>query len=171
MPTSELSSRAQAKKLGCDEGDWNLPGGNAVRTRTRFAGRVRPSIAARNATQYCVASSSSSDESFDADDEDSEDELLEDDDRPTKPAASRVIVEVKSTIEAIEKHSVCPDCNGPMEASMETLCVATSLAVACKSNICGYVYNADLPAVAGKCFDGESDKRKRSNDFAVNVFL
>jgi hypothetical protein len=117
-----------------DEGDWNLAGttaGNAVRTRTRFAGSGRPNIARNNnARIYNDVPSEEEDEdfvaasSFDADDEDSDDETYVEE-QPSKPPASHVIAEVKGTIDAIEKHSVCPDCNGPMEASMETLCVAT----------------------------------------------
>jgi hypothetical protein len=181
-----LSASLQARKLGLRE-DWKLAGtGNdAVVSRTRFAGLGRPSLERRNNESFHDVSSEDDEEHEQEQEEQDEmvvssggeDESGSDADDESyvefkKPDATRVILEVKSTLEAIDKFAVCPDCNGTMQASMETLCIATSLVISCNNNKCGYVFNSESPAVAGKCYaPGMSDNRRRSNDFAINVLF
>jgi hypothetical protein len=174
--TARLSARTQVRKLGMKESDWKLPGttGAPVVSRTRFGGIGRPNLQIKEDLYYDV---SSEDELIESSDEEEEEVAEEEDDeegedtnnkKKKKPDASRAILEVKSVIDAVEKHGRCKDCSGPITASMNTLCIATNLVLACKDSNCGYVFHSQPPAVACNGHDN-LDNRRRSNDFAINV--
>lgn len=177
VPRVRLSVSAQGRKLGVKESDWRLPGttGSPRVSRTRFGGDGRANLSRTDDDRHDISIEEeelleSSEEEAEEEEEDAEDEDLGSAVDKKKPDATRVILEVKSVIDAIEKHGRCLDCEGPIEASMNTLCIATNLSFACMDSKCGYVYHSEAPAVAGQGHKA-LDNRRRSNDFAINVLF
>jgi hypothetical protein len=164
----------ESSKLGSREEDWNLVSG-LVASRTRGGGTGRPSNLMldtfNNQVSYCrdyeeadAMYGVSSDDSDYEDEDDDVDEVLVLKD--PKPDATNVIVEVAALTESIEKNCRCKECNGPVEASTNTICIATSFMIACKDAMCGWVYHSNPPAAA---VVPALDKRERSTDYAMNV--
>jgi hypothetical protein len=169
------------KKLQVRE-DWKLAGssGPAVLTRTRGGGNGRPDIGGR--IQRLL---SFQEEAIDVDEEvessamasldpqEDEDLLVEEDsdvdddeDEDGKPSSSRVILEVKALRNLLRKHCVCPECGGPLESSLDTTCLATSVSLECPNSDCGYLFLGDGPA--GTKIKHQ-DKRERMSDYALNL--
>jgi hypothetical protein len=102
-----------------------------------------------------------------SEDDSSEDEQFGGDDDAEKPPATRAILEVDPLKKIMERNCRCPECSGPMEMKVNTICLASSVMLCCKDEDCGYIDHSDPPAPAKV---GEStDERQRSTDYAVNV--
>jgi hypothetical protein len=170
----------ESYRLGSKETDWSLPGGtasnNPVRSRTRNAGNGRPNLAKRVFNEILTSSSdseyeeeevSSSDEGINSEEEDEEEEEEEEGGEAQKPSCTRLILEYESLKKCMEKNCRCPECNGPVEMQVNTLCLASNVMLCCKDEDCGYIDHSDLPSSAKV---GEtSDERGRSTDYAINV--
>jgi hypothetical protein len=171
-----LGTWKEEYRLACKQDGWNLAGGSsAVTSRTRNAGSGRPNMLIKRLPNEHSSESDNSDyEDIDlsevSEHEDDEDDECEDDkadeEATTKPPATRLILEVQSK-NIMEKNCRCPECKGPVEMEVNTLCLASNVMLCCKDVDCGYVDHSDLPASA-KC--GQStDDRERITDYAVNV--
>ena len=172
----------QCAKLRSKQPGWMLAGHASVTdgdTRTRNGGLGRPTLKKKVLFEQ---SSSSSDEfsSEDLEDDHSSTTSNEEDDTlsegeaepreeevsPKKPPSTRVIVEVESVTTSFEKHCRCLECGGPVEMTMRTIFIATSLMITCKDPKCAYVFHSIPPALV----DVESsDNHERSTDYAVNI--
>jgi hypothetical protein len=85
-----------------------------------------------------------------------------------KPQETRVIVEKRPMIKLIEKNMKCPSCNGQIEASFETVTLATSLHLKCCSSSCSFIDHSDAPAPA-ILPQLKNDNRERNTDYAINI--
>jgi hypothetical protein len=173
----------ESNRLRLQEDDWNLPGGSTS-SRTRSGGSsVR--------TQRLVNQSSSSDSDYEADEESSsedeevvedledfftDEELLdeeeEEEEEDKKPPPTRLFLELQSLKKCMEKNCRCPNCHGPMEMNVKTLCLASNVMVSCKDQDCGYIDVSDMPATAEVgAAKNDDQRRERSTDFAINVLF
>ena len=83
------------------------------------------------------------DEQYESDEDyDNEDEWDE------KPPATRLFLEQDATTSFIEKYSRCPNCTGPVEVKVKTICLASSLVIGCKDEDCGFVDHSVAPIAA-----------------------
>jgi hypothetical protein len=145
------STRSEQAKLVNREGDWNLPGYDTVTTtRTQNGGQGRPYLA-RHKIVIPSSSESSSDEAKDDMDIDTSFTATEETDNTEeaeslKPAATRVIIEVDGLKEMLYKNYRCWECHGPVEVTLRTTCLATSIMLSCTSSLCGYIYYSSPPA-------------------------
>jgi hypothetical protein len=170
-------------KLSNKENDWKIEKGDGVKSRTRGGGNGRPSRLVQTEMRKLEwldpessESSQGEDDEDDFDDSSYEGEEVEDVDLEydvldikAKPAtASRAIIEVDALIEGFEKNCHCMTCSGPVLASVESVCLATSFMLSCKNPTCGYVYHSNPPAVARI---PAPDNRERTTDYAVNVLF
>ena len=158
------TSREQGK-LAPKEADWNLPVATMA-TRTRHGGHGRPVLSSGRDNS---PPSTSSDGSFDSDDTGgsmSGDNVLSDVDDEEKPAATRVIVEVEQVKTTLEEFSLCKNCQGPMEATLQAkgFGLATKIEMKCLDRNCSFVHHSKEPAKT-KIHD---DRYDRLTDYAVN---
>jgi hypothetical protein len=172
------SAARERSKLANKEDDWNLNGKKVIRTpptRTRKGGNGRPNLAIKRI--FHEESSSCSSGRRNVDDSESEDsdwtptnfdseESDESEEEEGKPAATRVIIESDSVKDLMEKLGRCEQCNGFIEVCLQTVCLATSIVVTCKSPRCGFVCYSDGPA---KVNIERPDNRERSTDYAINI--
>jgi hypothetical protein len=183
MSSSSNSSRNTVReeaRLRLGEDGWNLIAGAGTSNRTRNGGAGRPNLSVRRS--YFNESStdsdyeanqqaSSSEEEVEYDDDSSDESLAEDPEEEEgdgkKPSCTRLFLEVASLKKCMERNCRCPNCNGPVEMTVKTLCLASNIMVKCKDNDCGYVDVSDLPATAQ--VGTRIDDRERSTDFAINV--
>jgi hypothetical protein len=96
-----------------------------------------------------------------------EDDLLEEM-GSIKPDANRVIIEVDPFLETLEKHCRCPDCNGPMNAEVKRLCLASTFVLTCANKTCTYVH-VNWPSGAIVRSSPDARSRERSTDSAINI--
>jgi hypothetical protein len=170
------TTRTELSKLTSKERDWSFSAlqGPTITTRTHHGGQGRPNLAIRE-----IVLSSSSDESsnggMDIDEAPSTSTntdpvtlVTEDTDEIElrKPPASRVIIEVAGLTETLNDNCHCWECKGPVEVSLRTTCLATSIMLTCKTSHCGYIYYGSPPAQVA--VDNE-DSRERSTDYAINI--
>jgi hypothetical protein len=113
------------------------------------------------------------DASKDANEEEEEEEDAVDDEEEDdeeyngkKPASSRALLEVKSLQDLLAKHCHCPECDGPVQSTVKTICLASSVSLVCCNDECGYIFYSEPPA--GTRLQ-DSDKRQRMSDYAVNM--
>jgi hypothetical protein len=177
MSSSRNTVREEAR-LRLGEDGWNLISGSTGTTsRTRHGGSGRPNPHHRRShfnedptsstdSDY-EADSSSDDESASSDDSSSVELEVEEDDDNKKPPPTRLFVELESLKKCMEKNCRCPNCNGPVEMKVKTLCLASNVMVCCLDNTCGYVDVSDQPATAE--LGEKTDDRERSTDFAINI--
>jgi rubredoxin len=171
--TMTTGKHSRGGVLTSKESDWNIVGynGQRVTSRTRFGGQGRPNLVKKvvNKEEYDT-DSDADDSDWESEDEETsseeEDEDSEEEEPTTKPEATRVIVEVASLQDALQKHCVCPECKGALDMSIKTLCLATMLRMTCPC--CGYIYYSNPPP--SKAEIGERiDDQERSTDYAINV--
>lgn len=81
-----------------------------------------------------------------------------------KPPTSRVLLEVDLLQDFFKKHCHCIYCDGPVELTIDTVCLASSLKLTCES--CQVDFESNEPS---KRTHGRPDNRKRSDDYAINV--
>jgi hypothetical protein len=84
-----------------------------------------------------------------------------------KPSPTNVIVGVNALTEILEKTSRCPECDGNIEASVRTVCIASQIVLTCKDAECGFQYASKDPASAK--IDDNDDDVKRTTDFATII--
>jgi hypothetical protein len=131
----------------------NLPGlgtREMPTTRTRNGGQGRPNLSRRLPLELSSSSKSednnedearaieildedSSGVEGDEEDTEEEEEEEEEEEAPTKPPASRVIVETNALTDVIVSNCRCSVCNGPVKVEYHTICIATSIEVICKN--------------------------------------
>lgn len=195
MSRHHPSVQIEQGKLLPKEGDWKLPGMAPVATRTRGGGQGRPNLlaavsslvgTARGSNMHVIVESgdeadseeSNSDEEIDkeedndeeSDVEESENLAQEDDDQQDennkKPSASRVLLDVNLLEDFVEKHTRCLHCHGPLDLSIETVCLASRLKLTCSS--CEVDFESMSPSQRNHV---RPDKRNRSDDYALNVLF
>jgi hypothetical protein len=85
-----------------------------------------------------------------------------------KPANTRAILEVGGLIDTMATLCWCPCCDASMKPSMTTLCLASTLTVACTNEVCGYIH---VMSDAAKAEIGDQSRasRNRSTNYAINV--
>jgi hypothetical protein len=163
------SLNAEHSKLSNKENDWKLPGNMvACETRTRNGGAGRPNLERRREMMELItiassSSSSSSDGEWSFNGTDSDDSV-----EFFKPPASRVIVDVDILTSTLQDTSRCMQCNGPVEVSLRTTCLATKIMMYCKSARCGFIYKSPPPA---EVQTERLDKRERSTDYCINILF
>ena len=152
---------AEMARLRFSATDWKLPTNDAV-IRTRHGGHGRPKLKPSEESEDSSWSMESSDGRSSSDDDNLTD--------MKKPTSTRVIVEVESLKTTIVKNCRCRQCNGEVEISLKTVCLATSVILRCQSPSCGYIYYSEPPAqVDLEEDDLLADKRERSTDYAINI--
>jgi hypothetical protein len=168
-----------ANKLSNKEKDWNLVGVNLdpTATRTRAGGRGRPNLTARR-KQFNEPESSDESESdpewiegVEEEDEDDDAEDLSEDESesPDNDAkATRVVLEVDTLMQTLEKYCRCEVCSAPLKPEMKTICIATSITLTCTNSSCGFIHYCQPPASA-TVGDPEAVYRERNTDSAVNI--
>jgi hypothetical protein len=78
-----------------------------------------------------------------------------------------VILEVDGVMEILQNHCRCPNCKGPMQPEVETLCISSVVVFTCENKSCGYVhYSSTAKAKVGS---DDAPSRGRSTYVAVNV--
>ena len=165
----KATSSSERRKLCHKESDWNLPGSATPTTRTRHGGNGRPHLARKD-----LFDASSSDHDDQTDNEEEEEDVSEEEanliapDNNKKPPASRVTLEVDSLTKMMEELGVCQDCNGPVEVTLKTTCLATSVKAICKDPGCAYILHSNPPAPT-TVHDSNNDNYERSTDYAINV--
>jgi hypothetical protein len=157
------STTIEKTKLSFRESDWNLACG-VIPSRTRAGARKPITLPRRSMDETVDSDADSSDDEDDVDEDEEEDE---DEDMWVKPPATRVMLEVNALIQCFEKNSVCGYCNGPVNASIKTLCLASSVVLSCKDPDCEYTYHSKRPALAK--VSEPIDNRERTTDYAINV--
>ena len=194
----EASLDAEATRLSVKESDWNLPGTSNTPALGRTRGKcivLSPLLSLPiNAKLNCCWS----DEASDGEDEEVADEeeqepqfepvvvTAEEDSKnfevppavettkSTKPANTRVIVEVKALVNLLEENlKPCPKCGSKLRVEMKNVCLATSVRLVCVNDkhCCHIIYGqppapAQVPLAAGK-----SPLKTRMTDFAINVLF
>jgi hypothetical protein len=151
----------ERRKLSNKENDWNLVKGDGVTSRTRGGGKGRASKLVQTEMrklEWLDPESSASEREDDdesADDSSYEDEMEEDEEleydvKDTKKVAppTRAIVEIDALVDGFEKNCRCMDCHGPVQASIESICLASSFMLSCKDERCGYVYHSNPTSMA-----------------------
>jgi hypothetical protein len=141
-------------------------------TRTRRGGDGRPDIAGASKRKELVVidededlSVSGTEEEEDSEDEGSDEESTE---AGKKPPHTRVILEVAHVEKAFAELG-CPQCRGPIKATIRTVCIASSLGFQCMNEeTCGYLFHAASPAATSIHVE-RNDNFERSTDYAVNV--
>jgi hypothetical protein len=153
MLSRKLSVSAQNGKLKPKESDWNLPGltTGEVTSRTRNGGNGRPSFVHRyvevddslesEAEEQSVHDMEQEEEPEVGEEDNDEEGSEEDDDEEKKPPATRVALEVAPLTDLLQKHCRCPECDSRVDASMKSLCLATTIAL-----ICTYIDSMHPPA-------------------------
>jgi RNA polymerase-binding transcription factor DksA len=159
---SKKGTKLESKRLGNQESDWNLVGGNVVATRTRGGGKrkERPE----------PESSSTSDEEWEEEsdsDEAKQDELYERSLLWKKPTHQRVILEVAHVEQAFERFSRCPECGSDLSIELRTVCITSSILVTCKNVECEFVGFSGSPCAKTTMHEG--DNYERMSDYALNV--
>lgn len=104
-------------------------------------------------------------EEVSVDDEEVEEENVVHD-KSKKPTASRVLLEVDLLQDFVKEHCHCLHCHGPVELSIDTVCLASSLRLTCSD--CELDFESKSPS---KRDHGRPDNRVKSDDFAVNVLF
>ena len=176
---SKLLAATQSGKLKLKESDWKLPGtgGHAVTTRTCNGGNGRPCFEHRF-VKVELSSDSEEDVNSEAPDansvaeEDEEDEEAEEDDERKKPQATRVILEVGPLTDLLQQNCQCPEYDGKVEASLKTLCLATTIVLTCVNPDCTYIDNMHPPAVSKIHATHRlhrEDGREWMSDYAINL--
>jgi hypothetical protein len=158
----EASARIERAKLSNREDDWNLNGKGSCTppTRTRNGGNGRPNLTKRHWNEPSESKDSEwTSPSLESDE--SDESVIE----PTKPPASRVIVEVESLKSTMEGNCRCKKCYKSVDVSLRTVCLATSIMITCKDVNCGFIYYSDPPAQVAI---ESPDNRERSTDYAIN---
>jgi hypothetical protein len=150
-PQWTMSTAREHNKLACSESDWKLAGGtlNEGRGRTRSSNfrMANDKDNSSDDSNYSLSSSSGDDEvSIDMEELTIEAMTLED--KPIKPEARNVVLEVDVLKDLVLRSCHCQKCYGRVEFSMKTICIASSIILTCKDKSCGYIYNSPLPAVA-----------------------
>jgi hypothetical protein len=194
MLARKLSASAQNGKLKPRESDWKLPGitGQAVTSRTRNGGTGRPSFGHRFVEVEALSSDSEEEQSEvaeirapdvvvddeeeeeqeDEDEGDEDEDDDEDDDEVKKPPATRVVLEVGPLSDILQKHCRCPECDGRVEVSLKSLCLATTITLKCSNPDCTYIDSMHPPAVAKiNSLDRShrEDGKERMSDSAINL--
>jgi hypothetical protein len=162
--TKARGTKREGSRISNAESDWHLHPGSTPVTRTRGGGKRR------NVLPTLLSPMTSPDDEFvlessSSDDEDEEDELLLS--RESKPLHQRVIVKERHIETAIEAFSRCPECNGPVKADCNTVCITTAISVSCKSKGCDFV--GYTPGQCAKTTMHEGDNYERMTDYALNV--
>jgi hypothetical protein len=181
----KASSRAETLKLTNKEDGWQLRGDSegCLPSRTRHGGNGRPNLQLKamqleetptptptvTAGPSTSNSSSEDDSSWCSNSDGSSSSEESEDSVPykRKPPASRVIMETDPLTTTLEKTSRCMECNGLVDVSLQTLCLATSIMLSCKNPRCGFVYYSQPPAKVTLDIRG-GDNRVRSTDFAID---
>jgi hypothetical protein len=167
---------SEQRRLGYQEHGWNLTAGTGIltSTRTRRGGDGRPDIAGAANRKELVVIDIDEDEDVSVsgteEEEDSEDEGSDEDSTATgkKPPHTRVILEVAHVEKAFAELG-CPQCSGPIKATLRTVCIASSLGFQCMNEeTCGYLFHAASPAATSIHVE-RNDNFERSTDYAVNV--
>jgi hypothetical protein len=151
------SMAAEKQKLTNREEGWQLRGDSAVclPSRTRNGGTGRPNLqlkAMQLESMVVEVLSSSSSSCSEEDDsswcisDSSSSESDDSEEYKRKPPASRVILETDPLTAIMEKTCRCLECNGLVDVTLQTLCLATSIMLSCKNPRCGFVYYSDTPA-------------------------
>jgi hypothetical protein len=154
------SVATESNKLASKETDWNLPGymkDNMVLSRTRGAGNGRPDYCNRKKQFIEMLTESFDDESV----EDSEDCIavdgltdleggapVEEEELEGKHASTRAIVDLAAMMETLHLHCRCPECNGPLQAEVKHLCIASKWQLTYPSSKCGYIHYSKPPGEA-----------------------
>ena len=86
-----------------------------------------------------------------------------------KPSSTRVILEVDALERMMAKNCRCLRCNGEVEISLKTVCLATSVVLRCQRPTCGYIYYSEPPSEVLVDEDEQIDNREMSTDYAINI--
>ena len=160
-------SRSEARRLEVEGGLGNFNTA-LIPSRTRGGGNGRPDLVNMiRKKKMLTIDLESSDDSTVSGGEDSEDDATPNMMPVAKPSHSRVILEVGQIEKAFEQ-LCCPQCKGPIEVSLRTVCIASSIGFSCKDDNCGYLFHAEQPAPT-TIHDESNDKYERSTDYAINV--
>jgi hypothetical protein len=138
----------ESYRLTSKQDGWNLPGGTVTASRTRHAGSGRPRLFGKrdpnvsssdSDSEYEEESIGTSEEDLIEDDEcdDEDDSDVGEEEDQEKPPASRALLELSSLKKLLEKNSRCPECSGPVEMKVNTICIASSVMLCCKDQDCG----------------------------------
>jgi hypothetical protein len=171
-------------KLGSSQEGWNLAGGAVAAatamptSRTRNGGNGRPSLVKRTIFELTSESEEdvvaveedsavSSEEEEEAEEEEEKEEEKEEEAAvKKKPPAHRIILETSALADLIANNCHCSECLGPVDISYKTICLATTIELTCRDELCGYVYHSPAPSAASL---GDVVRRERSTDYAINI--
>jgi hypothetical protein len=173
---------SEDRRLGFQEGDWNLIVGVERTTRTRHGGNGRPDLAGMSKRKEAVGTNDSVAEEQDTasltistisgeEQQEETQEVVDDEEEESvpakKPPHSRVLLEVEHIEKAFDELG-CPQCGGSIKLNLRTVCIASSLGFECLNEACGYLYHAVSPA-ATTIHVERNDNFERSTDYAINV--
>jgi hypothetical protein len=79
-----------------------------------------------------------------------------------------VIVDAEGLKATLQHNVRCQRCEGPVEVSLKTTCLATKIMIFCKNARCGFIYYS--PPLEQVEIESE-DKRERSTDYCINILF
>jgi hypothetical protein len=179
---------SEQKRLGLQEGDWNLSVGTCTRPRNRSGGlstrngtsdrtinheeSVGVVVSTNDRTEEDVSTLSVSVASSGSEEEEQGVEKGNDDESGVqikKPPHTRVILELDHIQKAFDKLG-CPQCGEAIKVNLRTVCIASSLGFECTNEACGYLYNAVSPAATTIHVNvARNDNFEQNTDYTINV--
>jgi hypothetical protein len=168
MPKRKVKSKGELRRLTPIE-DWNLVTGvSSTTTRTRGSSIILGSnehhdvseVVAADHDSTSTVSQLTSEVSIEATSNATPGVLAK------KPTHSRVILEVSQLQQAFANYP-CPECNEPLELTLRTVCIATSIELICNNKDCSYQCNFDRPSPTS--IHDDDDNYERMTDYAANV--
>jgi hypothetical protein len=158
----------ECKRLSSRQDGWKLARSPAKKgRRTRGGGKGRPNLEMIARRKSLETSSESSEDETVVEDEVAEEPPVEQVVKPTKPANTRVLLEMEELLKAFEQVG-CPKCGSPIAMKARTVCIATSIGLECTKEKCEFLYHGGMPAPTTMHADLE-DSFERTTDYAINV--
>jgi hypothetical protein len=178
ISTGSRSELIERNRLLSSEAGWNLSGSLMADRRTRHGGNGRPTNLPKGVLPDPPSSSDAS-YSTDSTSATDDDETMADEaallqlarEAKLKPPAENILISVDAMTATLEQTSHCKRCNGPVNVTMKTICLASRIMLTCKSDDCGWVFHSpeSPPATLDEQSDNDSPGRSRSSDYAINI--
>jgi hypothetical protein len=140
-------------------GEWCMSGTELEGTEDSLLKKPPPTrvIASSSSStsngEWCMSATES---------EGTEDSLLK------KPPPTRVIMDINAVKTTLEENCFCKQCDGPVEVSLRTTCLASRIMMSCKNRRCGFIYYSPPPAEVQV---ERNDNRVRNTDYAINILF
>lgn len=162
------SASTEARRLGNNEGDWNLATGaasttNLSRTRGRRS-RLSLPQSLPQPRQLCNVDDDSTALSSLTDDASASS-------KHRRPPHTRVIIEVNPVTSMLEKYLRCPKCQAALAVTFPTTCLASGCRLKCQNEMdCDFVVvEAPIGSEVPLSDDAGSALITRNTDYALNV--